>query len=105
MGFESEVILNITVAPPYLETVARTLASYRGVRYVAALLSHNALMCELILPTTEDLFAFTNQTLGRLEGVQGWTASVVLLVLRRGFVETPWWRDSLIAKQSNRLRT
>jgi DNA-binding Lrp family transcriptional regulator len=105
MGFESEVILNITVAPAYLETVARTLASYRGVRYVAALLSHNALMCELILPTTEDLFAFTNQTLGRLEGVQGWTASVVLLVLRRGFVGTPWWRDSLLAKQSNRLRT
>ncbi|MEV4536013.1 Lrp/AsnC family transcriptional regulator [Asanoa sp. NPDC049518] len=95
MGFESEVVLNITVAPPFLDTVARTLSGYRGVRYVAAMLSHNALMCELILPTTKDLFAFTTDTLGRLEGVQGWTASVVLLVLRRGFVETPWWRDSL----------
>jgi DNA-binding Lrp family transcriptional regulator len=100
MGFESEVVLNITVAPAFLETVARTLAGYRGVRYVAAMLSHNTLMCELIMPTTEDLFAFTTNTLGRLEGVQGWTASVVLLVLRRGFVETPWWRESLAAAQS-----
>jgi DNA-binding Lrp family transcriptional regulator len=99
LGFESEIILNITVAPPFLESVARTLSGYRGVRYVAAMLSENALMCELILPTTKDLFEFTTGTLGRLEGVQGWTASVVLLVLRRGFVETPWWRRSIEPRQ------
>ena len=98
LGFESEIFLDITVAPPSLEAVARTLSTYRGVRYVAALLSQNALMCELILPTTQDLFAFTTGTLGRLEGVQGWTASMELLVLRRGFVETPWWRRSIEAQ-------
>jgi DNA-binding Lrp family transcriptional regulator len=95
LGFESEIVLNITVAPPFLDLVARTLSRYRGVRYVAAMLSSNALICELILPTARDLFDFTTNTLGRLEGVQGWTASVVLLVLRRGFVETPWWRGSI----------
>jgi DNA-binding Lrp family transcriptional regulator len=99
LGFESEIILNITVAPPFLDSVARTLSRYRGVRYVAAMLSNNALMCELILPTTQDLFEFTTNTLGRMEGVQGWTASVVLLVLRRGFVETPWWRGSIETAQ------
>jgi DNA-binding Lrp family transcriptional regulator len=95
LGFESEIILNIAVAPAFLESVARQLATYRGVRYMAATLNHNALMCELILPTTRDVFEFTNGTLGRLEGVLGWTASVVLLVVRRGFVETPWWRGGL----------
>ncbi|MEU7631276.1 Lrp/AsnC family transcriptional regulator [Nocardia sp. NPDC049220] len=99
LGFESEIILSITVSPPFLDSVARTLSRYRGVRYVAAMLSSNALMCELILPSTQDLFDFTTNTLGRLEGVQGWTASVVLLVLRRGFVETPWWRASLESAQ------
>ncbi|MFK3979339.1 Lrp/AsnC family transcriptional regulator [Micromonospora sp. NPDC050397] len=99
LGFESEIVLNVTVAPPFLDSVARTLSRYRGVRYVAAMLSNNALMCELILPTTQDLFEFTTNTLGRLEGVQGWTASVVLLVLRRGFVETPWWRGSIETAQ------
>jgi DNA-binding Lrp family transcriptional regulator len=95
LGYESEIILDISVAPALLDSVARKLAAYRGVRYVAATLSHNALMCELILPTTQDVFEFTNGTLGRLDGVLGWTASVVLLVVRRGFVETPWWRKGI----------
>jgi DNA-binding Lrp family transcriptional regulator len=98
LGFESEIILSVSVAPPMLEAVARQLSTYRGVRYVAATLSQNALMCELILPTTQDVFEFTNRILGRIEGVLGWTASVVLLAVRRGFVETPWWRASLAAK-------
>lgn len=92
LGFESEIIFFITVAPAQLDEVAHRLAAYRGVRYVAATLSHNSLMCEVILPTTHDLFEFTTGTLGSLEGVQGWTASVLLLIVRRGFVETPWWR-------------
>ncbi|GAA5187834.1 hypothetical protein GCM10023322_37050 [Rugosimonospora acidiphila] len=92
LGFGSEIFLNISVAPALLDTVARQLATYRGVRYVAAMLSHSALLCELILPTTQDVFEFTNGTLGRLDGVLEWTANVVLLVVRRGFVETPWWR-------------
>ena len=103
LGFESEVVLNIAVAPQFLDAAARTLSSYRGVRYVAALLSNNALMCELIMPSTQELFEFTTKTLGRLEGVQGWTASVVLLVLRRGFVETPWWRENVTLPAARRL--
>jgi DNA-binding Lrp family transcriptional regulator len=96
LGYESEIFLTVTVAPPFLQTVARKLTTYRGVRYVAALLSQNALLCELILPTTKHVFDFTNGVLGRLEGVLGWTAAVELLVVRRGFVETPWWRKATV---------
>lgn len=92
LGFESEIIFYITVEPSAVDMVARKLSTYRGVRYVAAMLNHNALMCEVILPTTDDVFRFTTGTLGQLEGVRGWTASMVLLTFRRGFVETPWWR-------------
>jgi DNA-binding Lrp family transcriptional regulator len=95
LGFESEIIFNITVEPSAVDAVARKLTSYQGVRYVAATLNHNALMCEVILPTTDEVYAFTTETLGRLEGVRGWTASIVLLTFRRGFVETPWWRGSV----------
>jgi DNA-binding Lrp family transcriptional regulator len=95
LGFESEIIFNITVEPSAVDAVARKLTSYQGVRYVAATLNHNALMCEVILPTTDDVYAFTTETLGGLNGVQGWTASIVLLTFRRGFVETPWWRGSV----------
>jgi len=31
-------------------------------------------------------------TLGRMDGVRGWEASMELLSLKRGFVETAWWR-------------
>ncbi len=99
LGFEREVLLNIAVRPPYLDSVARQLTAYRGVRFVAAMLSQNSLMCEVIMPTARDIFEFTTGTLGRLEGVEGWTASMVLLTFRRGFVETPWWRHSLHTTQ------
>ena len=94
-GFESEILFMIRVAPARLDAVARELASYRGVRYVAATLGSASLMCEVILPTTSDVFDFVTNTLGRLDGVQGWTAGVELLSVKRGFIETPWSRPAL----------
>ncbi len=99
LGFESEILLHITVDPPFLDSVARSLTTYRGVRFVAAMLSRNTLTCEVILPTTRDIFEFTTNELGRLEGVRGWTANMLLLTFRRGFVETPWWPRSVHAPQ------
>ncbi|WP_432841873.1 Lrp/AsnC family transcriptional regulator [Dactylosporangium sp. CA-092794] len=95
LGFESEIVIYVTVAPRRLEAVARELSQYRGVRYVGALLGTNSLMCEVILPTTQDVYTFTTGTLAGLDGVQGWTASMILVTVRRGFVETPWWRDAI----------
>jgi DNA-binding Lrp family transcriptional regulator len=98
LGFESEILFMIRVAPARLDEVARELASYRGVRYVAATLGSSSLMCEVILPTTDDVFRFVTDTLGRLDGVQGWTARVELLTLKRGFIETPWSRSALAGR-------
>jgi DNA-binding Lrp family transcriptional regulator len=95
LGFESEILFMIRVIPGRLDGVARELASYRGVRYVAATLGSSSLMCEVILPTTRDVFAFVTHTLGGLDGVQGWTAGVELLTLKRGFIDTPWSRSAL----------
>ena len=98
LGFESEILFMIRVTPARLDEVARELASYRGVRYVAATLGSSSLMCEVILPTTRDLFAFVTGTLGGLDGVQGWTAGLELLTLKRGFIETPWSRSALAGR-------
>lgn len=95
LGFESEIIFMITVAPANLDSAARDLATYRGVRYVAATLNGSSLMCEVILPTTRDVFDFVTKTLGRLPGVQGWTANMELLTFKRGFIEAPWWPSHL----------
>jgi DNA-binding Lrp family transcriptional regulator len=100
LGFESEIVLQITVAPSRLDALARELSTYRGVRYLGSTLGASSLMCEVILPTTRDVYEFVTQTLGDLDGVQGWTATMELVTFKRGFVETPWWRRALVDGRS-----
>lgn len=91
LGYESELILNVSVSPARLDAVAHELASYVGVRYLAATLDCS-LVCEVIMPSTEDVYRFVTQGLGKIDGVLGWSANVELLTVTRGFLETPWWR-------------
>jgi DNA-binding Lrp family transcriptional regulator len=91
LGFESELILNVSVSPARLEAVAQELGKYVGVRYLAATLGCS-LICEVIMPSTEDVYEFVTKGLGKIDGVLGWSASVELLTVKRGFIETPWWR-------------
>jgi hypothetical protein len=95
LGLEAETLLWITVEPAKLSQVAESLTRHRSVRYLGATLDGNSLLCEVIAPSTKGLFEFTTDTLANLAGVVGWSASVELLSLKRGFVETPWWRDQL----------
>lgn len=99
LGFEAEILFWLSVAPSRLDAVARELAALRGVRYVAATLGQESLMCEVILPTHADVFEFTTKTLGGIDGIQAWTAGVQLLTVKRGFVITPWAARRLAAEQ------
>ena len=95
LGFTSEVMLDISVEPSKLHSVSARLTSCVGVRYVAAALNGSSLWCEVIQPSQAALFEFLTETLATLDGVRGWQASMELLTIRRGFVETPWWRLEL----------
>ncbi|WP_427885562.1 Lrp/AsnC family transcriptional regulator [Kribbella sp. GL6] len=95
LGLEAETLMWVTVEPAKLSDVAATLTRHRSVRYLGATLDGNSLLCEVIAESTRGLFDFTTETLARMDGVIGWNASVELLSLKRGFVETPWWRDQL----------
>lgn len=90
IGFESEILFWIHCSPANLESAASELARHPGVRYLAATLGSPSLMCEVILPTTRDVFEFTTSTLARVDGVLSWTANVELVTYKRGFVRTPW---------------
>ncbi|MQA97213.1 MAG: AsnC family transcriptional regulator [Streptosporangiales bacterium] len=90
LGFEAEVLFWLSVTPDRLDEAARQLAALRGVRYVAATLGRESLMCEVILPSTEDLFHFTTTTLAGVPGIQAWSANLELLTLKRAFVHVPW---------------
>jgi DNA-binding Lrp family transcriptional regulator len=95
LGFTPEVLLTLNVSPRKLRDVSAQLSSFVGVRFVAATLSGSSLLCEMIQPTNEALFSFLTDTLASIDGVRGWQASMELLTIRRGFVETPWWRGEL----------
>lgn len=95
LGLEAETLMWVSVEPAKLSEVAAALTRHRSVRYLGATLDGNSLLCEVIAESTRGLFEFTTATLAKLEGVVGWSASVELLSLKRGFVETPWWREQL----------
>lgn len=95
LGMGTETLVTVRVAPDRLESVARQLAAHPSVRYLAALLDDNSLLCEVITPSPVELFGFIQRTLSVLDGVEGWNASIELVYLKRGFVETPWWRSQL----------
>jgi DNA-binding Lrp family transcriptional regulator len=95
LGFTSELILDVSVEPAKLHAVSARLTQFPGVRFVADMLSGSSLLCELIQPDNDALHAFLTDTLAAIDGVRGWEASMELLTLRRGFVETPWWRAEL----------
>jgi hypothetical protein len=49
----------------------------------------------MIQPTNDALFSFLTDTVASIDGVRSWQASMELLTIRRGFVETPWWRSEM----------
>ena len=92
LNMESEAMLTIRLAPDRINAVAGALIQHREVRYTAATLDGNSLLCEVIASSTPDLFDFVTNTLAGQPGVLGWNANLELLTLKRGFVQTPWWR-------------
>jgi hypothetical protein len=90
LGYESEILFWINCSPSRLESAANELVRHPGIRYLAATLGTSSLMCEVILPTTRDVFQFTTSTLAGVDGVLSWTANVELVTYKRGFVRTPW---------------
>lgn len=95
LGMSAETLLMLRVEPSRLTSVARTLAQHVSVRFLAAALEENTLYCEIILPSTESLHDFMTDTIAHLKGVRGWNAAMELVFMKRGFIETPWWRTQV----------
>ena len=95
LGFTAELLLEVGVEPQRLREVAVRLTGFSGVRFVAATVNGSSLLCEVIQPDGATLHRFLTETLGGIQGVRSWEASMELLTVRRGYVETPWWRTEL----------
>lgn len=104
LGMGTETLVTVRVTPSRLDAVARALAVHRSVRYLAALLDDSSLFCEVITTSAAELHRFFLSTLAQLEGVEGWSAAMELVFLKRGGVETPWWRAQLEQEGSGAVK-
>lgn len=95
VGYQAEVLLDVSVDPTRMAEVAAQLGAHDGVRYIAASMSSPTLFCEMILPTADMVHQFVTQDLATMEGVRSWEAGSELLTFKRGFIETPWWRRTV----------
>ncbi|WP_460816635.1 Lrp/AsnC family transcriptional regulator [Microbacterium petrolearium] len=93
LGMGAETWIQLRVEPARINEVAEQLGRHVAVRFLAAGLDENSLFCEVILPSTERLHDFVADTMGKLPGVRGWSAYMELVFLKRGFMETRWWRS------------
>jgi len=99
LGMSAETLLMVRVEPSRIDSVAQALAQHVSVRFLASALEENSLYCEIILPTTETLHDFMSGTIAHLKGVRGWNASMELVFMKRGFIETPWWRSQVTTSE------
>lgn len=95
LGMIAETFLLVRVKPNRLNAVCVELKEQNCVRFLATSLEDSSVYCEVILPTTEDLYAFMTETLANMDGVQGWSAFQQLVFMKRGYGETGWWRSQV----------
>ena len=86
LGFEIEAFVLLRINLGEMERIATALAARREVRYLSATSGFSDVACEVILRSPEDLYEFTTQVLGGLQGVQRTVIAHELVTLKRAYV-------------------
>jgi DNA-binding Lrp family transcriptional regulator len=86
LGFDVELLLWLRVDLAQLERVAAALASRREVRYVSATSGYSDLVCEVIVRSPNDLYAFLTTVVGTLDGIRQVDAASELATVKRSHI-------------------
>ncbi len=102
-GFEQAAMVWLQVAPGYLDAIGRQLLADHRVMYLAATSGTFQIIGEVALRRHEELYDFVEDTLGKLEGVQGVDATLEFQTIKRAGVvrdsaELPGitWKEAMI---------
>jgi DNA-binding Lrp family transcriptional regulator len=87
LGYEIEAFVLLRVNLGALEQIATELAARREVRYLSATSGFSDLACEVILRSPDDLYRFTTQVLGGLDGVQRTVIAHELATVKRAYMQ------------------
>jgi DNA-binding Lrp family transcriptional regulator len=86
LGYEIEALILLRVNLGELERIATALAEHREVRYLSATSGFSDLVGEVILRSPDELYAFTTETLGSLEGIQRALVAYELVTVKRAYI-------------------
>jgi DNA-binding Lrp family transcriptional regulator len=90
LGYEQELILRLDVAPADVEATRFALAAHHGVHQVATMIGPEALTCEILFETQQDLRKFMKDVLAPMASVRRVIAEIELVVYKRAFLMSPW---------------
>jgi DNA-binding Lrp family transcriptional regulator len=85
LGYDVEVFVWMQVDLARLEETALALAARPEVRYLSATSGFSDLICEVILRSQDDLYAFSTETLGALTAVRQVDFALELATVKRGY--------------------
>lgn len=85
LGYDVEVFIWMRVDLARLEETAASLAARPEVRYLSATSGFTDLICEVILRSQDDLYAFSTETLGALPAVRQVDFALELATIKRGY--------------------
>lgn len=83
LGYDVELLCWMRVDLARLDDIANTLATLPEVRYLSATSGYSDLICEIILRSQDDLYAFSTKTLGGLTGIQSVDFGLELQTVKR----------------------
>lgn len=78
VGFEAPAIIQVTVAPPHLETAANTIKEFSEVSYLLMVSGEYDLMVEVRCRDRHHLADFIRDDLQKVKGVQKTVSTMVL---------------------------
>jgi DNA-binding Lrp family transcriptional regulator len=106
LGYHVEVLVWLRVDLGELEPIAAALGAHRGVRYLSATSGFSDLLCEVILRSPADLYAFSTGTLGAIEGIRQASVAHELVVVKRAYMEVSAavWEDAEDDRAAGRRR-
>ena len=85
LGYDVEAFIWMRVDLARLEETALALTARPEVRYLSATSGFSDLICEVILRSQDDLYAFSTQTLGALPAVRQVDFALELATVKRGY--------------------
>ena len=94
LGFDAPAMIGISVQPPMLESIARTVANFPEVSYLIMVSGEFDLFVEVLCRDRNHLATFLNEKLMRVPGIVRTQTFITLRTYKMAYGATPMFTES-----------